>query len=98
MGNGGKEMNKKSKGEKKVCPICNGSGDVSSFGIEVAKRRSALGLGRYQLAAKCGISNVTIGNVERGDTSPRITTMKAIDEALTLLEVEGRSGSGFTDT
>ena len=72
--------------DKKTCPICNGSGDVSSFGIDVAKRRADLGLGRYQLAALCGISNVTIGNVERGDTSPRITTMKAIDEALAAIE------------
>jgi len=80
-----------SKVDKKICPICNGTGDVSSFGIDVAKRRAALGLGRYQLAAKCGISNVTIGNVERGDTSPRITTMQAIDEALSLMEIERRA-------
>ena len=75
---------------KKVCPLCNGSGDISIFGVEIAKRRSALGLGRYQLASISGISNVTIGNVERGDTSPRITTMQAIDEALTTIENERR--------
>lgn len=80
------EGNSDKKSRKKTCPVCNGTGDVSEFGIKIAERRAKLGLGRYQLAKLSGISNVTIGNVERGDVSPRITTIRSLEFALNVFE------------
>ena len=80
------EGNSDKKSRKKTCPVCNGTGDVSEFGIKIAERRAKLGLGRYQLAKLSGISNVTIGNVERGDVSPRITTIRSLEFALNAFE------------
>jgi DNA-binding XRE family transcriptional regulator len=44
--------------------------------------RSMLGLTQSQLAEAAGISTVTLVAIERGDTDPRASTLRAIQNAL----------------
>jgi transcriptional regulator with XRE-family HTH domain len=55
---------------------------ATGLGLEVRRRREALGLSREQLAVRAGVSFETLGAVERGDNDARTSTVLAIATAL----------------
>jgi CheY-like chemotaxis protein len=56
---------------------------------QIRAARAILGLKQHQLAKKAGISTGTLNNIERGvQTDPKMSTMRAIQEALEADGVE----------
>ena len=56
------------------------------IGREYRERRKAVGLTQVELAARSGITEFTICNLERGQASPTLGTLKALHDALTDAE------------
>ncbi len=52
------------------------------IGENVRSRRTALGLTQEELGERLGLHRTAIGAIERGRTSPTITTLRLIAEAL----------------
>ncbi len=68
------------------CPMCNGTGEVDSTGVQVRSWRLDAGLTQAELAQKSGLSRNGIAAIERGG-NVTINSLKAIAIALGL-EVE----------
>ena len=52
------------------------------LGQRLAKRRRALGLSRYALAQRLGVSRDYLGRVEQGKSSPTVEMLQRIAKAL----------------
>ena len=72
--------------DKVACPVCNGTGEIGTSIDKIAERRASLGLSRYELSSLSGVSNVTIGNLERRLCKPRASTIKSLLDALDRCE------------
>jgi tetratricopeptide (TPR) repeat protein/DNA-binding XRE family transcriptional regulator len=55
------------------------------FGREVRVRRKALGLSQEDLANVAGVDVKTIGNIEAGRTTPRLSTVRLLADALGVI-------------
>ena len=55
---------------------------------EVIDQREFLGFTRQDLANRAGVTAPTIGNIERGDNLPSLTTILKIADALGLYPAE----------
>lgn len=60
----------------------------AAFGKVIAARREKLGLTQEQLADRCGTARNYIGELERGEKQPTLTSLFAIAEALESTPVE----------
>lgn len=67
---------------KSKCPVCLGSGSISTKGTRFKVAREMCNLSRQELADACGLSHVTIRNVENGITSPSRGTLELIVEEI----------------
>ena len=79
-----KEQSEKDNGGEKSKP--------NTLGEKIRKLRKAEGLTQEDLAWECGLSTVSLGKIERGVTTPRMATVRKLEEALGLLQ-----GSLMTD-
>ena len=69
-------------GNTNPCPVCMGTGKLSVSGEVFRSAREVLNLSRQELADACGLSHVTIRNVENGLTNPNRETLQLILEEL----------------
>lgn len=53
-----------------------------AFGKIIAARREKLGLTQEQLADRCGTARNYVGELERGEKQPTLTSLFAVAEAL----------------
>lgn len=62
------------------------SGMITSAQIRAA--RALIGWKQTELAIAAGLSEMSVKNIERGSTDPRVSTLEAIRQALTKAGVE----------
>lgn len=67
-------------------------GKQNALGEKIRKLRKAEGWTQEDLAWECGLSTVTLGKIERGVATPRMATVRKLEEVLGLLQ-----GSLMTD-
>jgi predicted transcriptional regulator len=61
---------------------------------QIRGARAMLGLTQAELAKRAGISTTGLNNVEGGDSDPRASTLRAIQQALESVGVEFTNGGG----
>lgn len=61
---------------------------VAPTPAQLRAARALLGWRQADLARHSGISDITVKNVERGATDPRVTTMDALQSALERAGIE----------
>jgi len=64
----------------KTCPFCLGSGELSINGQRIMDARKQSNMSRQDLADACGLSHVTIRNIECGFNSPSRQTLELLIE------------------
>ena len=55
---------------------------ASALGARVRAARAVLGISQKELAAMSGVSHPALNRIERQESSPRLSTVEAIEEAL----------------
>jgi transcriptional regulator with XRE-family HTH domain len=55
---------------------------LAAFGKHIQKLRVEKGLSQHQLAFEAELNKNQIGNIERGEVNPTISTLRAISKAL----------------
>ncbi len=73
-----KEKSEKDNGGEKSKP--------NTLGEKIRKLRKAEGWTQEDLAWECDLSTVTIGKIERGAATPKMATVRKLEEALGLLQ------------
>ncbi len=72
------------------------SNDKPAIAARILDRREALDLSQEKVARLAGISLQQMGRIERGVSDPKLSTAKAIADALNLTLDELLDGSGVT--
>lgn len=55
---------------------------LAAFGLELRKRREALGLSQQAVASACGLTRSSVANMEAGRQEPGLTRIYALAAAL----------------
>ena len=55
---------------------------------QIRAARALIGWKQTDLARESGISEISVKNIERGATDPRVSTMQAIQDAFTRANIE----------
>lgn len=55
---------------------------------QIRAGRALLGWKQTDLARESGVSEISVKNIERGATDPRVSTMQAIQDAFTRADIE----------
>ena len=66
-----------------TCNVCNGTGTIKQFGHALKIARDKMKWSRQDLADQCGLSYVTIRNIEKGTHNPSETSLRMIHHAFT---------------
>lgn len=55
---------------------------------QIRAARALIGMKQTELATAAGLSEMSVKNIERGATDPRVSTLQALQEALEAAGVE----------